>query len=215
MRKISMGFSVAATALFIVAGASGQNADQIGAKPARPSQIYVADFANDAWQTAGNRPRLLNRPGMMQEDPEARAAKLIAAMSGALTEELRGRSIPARRLHPGEPYPRDGWLVEGRFVNADEGSRVARSVVGFGAGSTNMQVEVSVIDPGSGSREPFAVFGANSKTGKMPGAVITKNPYVLAAKFVMSKRAPERDVKMTARKIADVVAQLVEESAPR
>jgi hypothetical protein len=218
MKKAFIGFSIGAMVLLLVAQAGVLNTDRAGAataKPARPGEIYIADFVNDTLQTPSNRPHLLNRPRMMQEDPRIKEAKMIAAMSNALTEDLKSKSIAARRLFPGQPHPRAGWLVEGRFINADEGNRVARSVVGFGAGSTNMQVEVSVIDLASGNREPFAVFGATSKTGKMPGAVISKNPYVLAAKFVMSKRAPDRDVKKTARKIADVLVKLVADSPPR
>jgi hypothetical protein len=33
------------------------------------------------------------------------------------------------------------------------------------------------------------------------------NPYAAAAKFVLSKRASEKDVKKTAREIADVIAK--------
>ncbi|MDA8307353.1 MAG: DUF4410 domain-containing protein [Deltaproteobacteria bacterium] len=216
MKKTIIGLSVAAIALFLVARASGRNEAEAGApslKPARPGVIYVADFVNHTLETPARRPRILNRPRIMQEDPQAKEARLVAAMSNALTGDLRGKSIPAVRLSPGEPYPHKGWLVQGTFVNADEGSRVARTMVGFGAGSTNMQIQVSVTDLGSGGRTPFAVFGANSKTGMMPGAVITKNPYVAAGKFVMSKMAPERDVKKTARQIADAVAKLVSESS--
>lgn len=75
--------------------------------------------------------------------------------------------------------------------------------------------EVSVTDLGSGSREPFAVFGARSKSGRGPGAIVFRNPYVAAAKFVMSKRHPERDVKKTAGQIAKVLSKMVEESSAR
>ena len=217
MKKSLIGFSVAAIALFLVplAGVNiADNASASSVRPARPGVIYVADFVNDTLQTAQTRPHLLNRPRMMQEDPEVKEAKMIAAMSAALTEDLKSKSVPAVRFTPGQ-RPNRGWLVEGRFINADEGNRAARSVVGFGAGSTNMQVEVSVTDLSSADRGPFAVFGSSSKTGKAPGAIITKNPYVLAAKFVMSKRAPERDVKKTARKIAEVLVKMVADSPVR
>jgi hypothetical protein len=36
---------------------------------------------------------------------------------------------------------------------------------------------------------------------KLPGAVVTMNPYVAAAKFVMEKNASERDIQKTADQI--------------
>lgn len=43
----------------------------------------------------------------------------------------------------------------------------------------------------------------------MPGAVITMNPYVAAAKFVMSRSASEKDVEHTAAKIAAEIVKRV------
>ena len=78
-----------------------------------------------------------------------------------------------------------------------------------------MQVEVAVIDLSSGSRDPFVIFGTNSKSGRGPRAVVFLNPYSAAAKFVLSKRASEMDVKKTARQIADVLAEYIQESGAR
>jgi len=41
---------------------------------------------------------------------------------------------------------------------------------------------------------PFLTFDSDGASGHMPGAaVMHKNPYVAAAKFVMSKKEPERE----------------------
>ena len=42
----------------------------------------------------------------------------------------------------------------------------------------------------------------NENSGKKIGAVITMNPYVAAAKFVMEKNAPDKTVKKTASEVA-------------
>ncbi len=210
MKRALMGFSVVLLAIVFVFRPG--RAAEPSAKQARPKVIYITDFVLDMAQMGGQRPHLLRRPAMMQEDPEAKRHKLIEAMSNALTEDLRSKSFQARRLHPGNPQPHTGWLVRGRFLDADQGNRAVRSVVGFGAGSTDMRVEVSVFDLGRSSREPIAVFGAKSKSGRGPGAIVTKNPYVLAAKFVMSKRHPERDVQKTAKQIAGVLEKMAGEA---
>ncbi len=40
---------------------------------------------------------------------------------------------------------------------------------------------------------------------KMPGAVVTMNPYVAGAKFVLEKNASEKDVVQSAKKIAEAI----------
>ncbi|MGA2403627.1 MAG: DUF4410 domain-containing protein [Syntrophobacteraceae bacterium] len=218
MKKTLIGFSALAAALFLLI-AQGRTqtinkADGPSSRPEKPQVIYVTDFAIDTSDITQDR-RLLNRPGRMQEDPEAKAQRLVELLSDSLTGELQSRSIPAKRLQQGQSIPNRGWLVQGQFLEAGEGNRVKRAMVGFGAGATDMQIEVSVIDLGSKSSEPFIVFGTESKSGRGPGAVVMWNPYAAAAKFVLSKRAPERDVRKTALQIADVLAKLVEEGGTR
>lgn len=54
---------------------------------------------------------------------------------------------------------------------------------------------------------PFYTLEASDGSGKMPGAIVKFNPYVAAAKFVMSRNATERDVKRTASAIAKAIAE--------
>ena len=42
--------------------------------------------------------------------------------------------------------------------------------------------------------------------GQMPGAAVTMNPYVAAAKFVLGKQATERDVQAMGKEIAKQIA---------
>jgi len=52
---------------------------------------------------------------------------------------------------------------------------------------------------------PSSCFGS-AKSSKMPGAMITLNPYIGAAKFVLSSRDMEKVIKQTAAKIAADIA---------
>jgi hypothetical protein len=57
--------------------------------------------------------------------------------------------------------------------------------------------------------KPLYTEAAGGTSAKKPGAVITMNPYVAAAKFVMEKNAPEKTVKKTAGEIsAQIVSQM-------
>jgi hypothetical protein len=64
--------------------------------------------------------------------------------------------------------------------------------------------------------QPLYNVAESGDSGKKMGAVITMNPYVAAAKFVMEKNAPEKTVKKTASEIsAEIIKRLKEhEAAP-
>ncbi len=81
-------------------------------------------------------------------------------------------------------------------------------MVGFGRGSTSLDVQVGISD--LSSRQPraaFVVFGTVKDPSKIRGAVVTMNPYVAEAKFVLAKNAGGRDVGRTAEQIAAEVAR--------
>jgi len=50
----------------------------------------------------------------------------------------------------------------------------------------------------------------------MPGGLVTMNPYVMAAKFVMNKRnGTEKDVKSLGAEIAKSLCQYIQQGAPK
>ena len=183
-----------------------------------PSAILVADFEIDSADIKSNegilggdrplRPGLLRGQGGLlhrRDDPADKARTLVDLLSDTLVQKLADKGLPARRLAPGESAPAGGWLVQGQFYEVDEGNRLRRAVIGFGAGETDMQLGVSVTDCAVNPPETFMTLGTQAGSGKMPGAIVTMNPYVAAAKFVMAKNASEKDVKHTAGKIADEI----------
>ena len=179
-----------------------------------PQVVYVADFRLDAQaQEAGSgaleRPRLLHLPGESRDAAE-QAAKIVNLTAQSLTDDLNRAGIPARRLLPGAPLPASGWLVRGVFTEASEGNTMRRAVVGFGAGAPKMEVQVAVSDLADQPKALFVILGTNTdpETERLPGGLLTRNPYVVAAKFVLEKGAPERDVKATAQTIADKLVEL-------
>ncbi len=214
MKRMPICLAAAGLIVFFLAVAAGAQAPPprpAPPPPGMPEVVCVTDFELDVADVT-QQERLVRRPRVVQEDPRAKARKLVELLSTSLVSELQNRSVRAMRLYPGARAPERGWLVRGQFMEVDEGNRMKRAMVGFGAGATDMQIEVAVVDLASGRNEPFLVFGTDSKSGKGPGAVVTMNPYVAAAKFVMSKKASEKDVKKTARQIADI---LVKSMPPR
>jgi hypothetical protein len=179
-----------------------------------PDAIYVTGFAIDI-SAVQEDSGFLGARGLMQgrlgerldhlrhhENPQATAGKLVNLLADSLTRDLQNYQLPARRLLPGELHPKKGWVITGEFLEVDEGNRLRRAIIGFGAGETEMQIEVKVADEGRHPGNPFLVMGTTTGSGKMPGAAVTLNPYVAAAKFVLAKNASDKDVIHAASGIA-------------
>ena len=184
---------------------------------ARNVTVYVSDFALDAQDVKVDqggivgevRPGILERPRKRkQHDPEAQAEKLVDLMSQSIVKDLQKAGYSSERLAAGDARPASGAWVQGVFTEVDEGNRVHRAIIGFGSGEAKMTLFVSLTDL-TKPEKPLYDQSTTDTSGKKLGAVITMNPYVAAAKFVMEKNAPEKTVKKTASEIsANLVAQL-------
>ena len=110
------------------------------------------------------------------EDPAAKARELVTLLSNTIVAELNNAGIRASRLEPGAVTPQDGLLVGGEFLEVDEGNRMRRAMVGFGAGSEEVKVQVEVYDLAKNPNTPFLVYGSGEEGRKGPGAVAFRNP---------------------------------------
>jgi hypothetical protein len=164
----------------------------------------------------GNRPHLLGRLrgdnddtilGLRhQEQHDETLAKLPRVLQKALVENLSKSIAPAVK-GDGSDSTR-GWLITGQFLVIDLGSRALQAGVGFGAGQSQVQVQVQIYSLRDRAT-PFLVFDSKGASGHMPGAVMMMNPYVAAAKFVMSKKEPEKEAKKIAKSIAEEIGKFM------
>lgn len=83
------------------------------------------------------------------------------------------------------------------------------SAIGFGKGSEKIELVVLVTDLSNRSAGPFLSLGSENGQKKVPGAVLSMNPYVLAAKFVMSSKTTERDTRNIGKSIADRLLEYI------
>ena len=184
--------------------------------------VYVTDFDLEFPQGSQGQDATSLRQGplarlrerLQGDDPVARAHAAVGLMAVSMTDDLIADGVPATRLYPGDPKPTSGWLVRGVATELDEGNRIRRAIVGFGAGESELQVWVGVTDLARDPDAPFYTLEASDGSGKMPGAIVKFNPYVAAAKFVMSRNATERDVKRTASAIAKAIAEEAKKRRP-
>jgi hypothetical protein len=198
-------------------------------KISRPSVIYVTDFYLDPTQV--KKETVLHSEGMVKkrleslkgdDDPSEKAAKLVTTLSNSIIKELQSAGFKAEYLHnpeglrkdfmpKGLNLPKEGWLVAGWFSKVDEGNRAVSSTVGFGRGEESVEIDAVVYDLLKDASEPFLCMGSESAASKTPGGLITKNPYTMAAKYVLSKGATEKDVQKQGSEIAKTLLQYIKD----
>ena len=208
--------------LLVVLLASSRPAVQSAQKasPDKSKTIYVADFELDAQNVTpdegpGGRSGVLHGNGPVRRatghgtgDPGQQAQHIVNLMSDSLVNDFQKAGYTAKRLAAGETPSGDGYVVKGVFTEVDEGNRVRRAVIGFGAGEVKMQLYVNVSDAAQPQQNLYTL-DQNDTSNKRPGAAITMNPIAAGAKFVMEKNASDKTVKKTAKQVSDEVAQKI------
>jgi len=154
---------VAAPMLFLIAGCASVSVRDasVGSRTpkAPPEVIYVAPF--DTRGAAFN----VDREGQELDAFKRATAKMLQTR---LVERLP--EIAPAAAAP-EQWPSRGWLVRGRFIRVNQGSRALRATIGFGLGATKMETEVMVYDLALSKKEPFLRFATTGGSNAEPGAL--------------------------------------------
>jgi hypothetical protein len=171
--------------------------------PAAPKKIYVQNFEVP--------------PGVLRVD---RGGKALDAFRKSLVKQLARETAKRvdKRLCVSEVLPADAkpprsptWMVSGRFLTVNQGSRALRAIFGLGAGGTKIETVVTVYDLSAPEPRPFLKFvtsgGSNSQPGAIFGLVIPN--YWLLALDVVGKVGPglNVDVIRTSREIVAVLSE--------
>jgi hypothetical protein len=185
--------------------------------PAAPKVVYVKDFDLQPGTFQAESGILPISPisaggfisrilGVPVESGE-RERELLRLMTSALVDDLTNVGLNARVLHYGELLPSEGWLVRGAFVQIDEGNRLKRALIGFGSGATRLRVIVWVSDLGHGPSGPFCALDTSTHSSRKPGAALSFDPYVGAARFVLDGLDLDTNVTQIAAQIANDIAE--------
>lgn len=217
--------SGAACALFfLVAQGAGLAADaqgEVAAKPSfRPRLILVTNFSLDSATDKEDkglhgplqiRKRLRDRVDQMDETPQEKAGRIVDTLARSIVSELTDKNVSSVRFS-GQARPSSGsWLLEGEFVEYYEGDRLKKAVIGFGSGSSDMEVRVKLSEVMDGGTRIIFDSTIEGRKNRLPGAAVTRNPYVAGAKYVLSKKAPDREVKRLGSRIAERLYEYMEE----
>jgi hypothetical protein len=160
------------------AGAKVGNRHEIAASGlSKPQQVLIHNFAvspEDIKQNSGLFARLSRNFGNSSQTEEKieEGREVADALATELTLKIRGWGLNAIRADQTMPLTQGAILVTGHFVNIDEGNRLRRTVIGFGAGQSAIDSRVRVLAPSSSGYAELIAFDAHADSGEMPGAVV-------------------------------------------
>ncbi len=130
-----------------------------------------------------------------------------------LCERIGKRIAPAVPLTEKSRPQKGDWIVEGRFLQVEQGSRLLRSLVGLGAGGTKMEARtiVSMVGP-RGAKKTIAEIETTGGSNAEPGLLTFPTPIGGGIRAVLSlaKTGVTADQQRTARMITAAMAERLE-----
>jgi hypothetical protein len=157
----------------------------------KPDVIYVMPFDTSYGQFN------VDRQGAELADFQQNLQQMLSA---ALTAEIPEHLCPAQAANSIPPRS-NAWIVCGRFIRVNQGSRLLRSTVGFGAGGTKMETQVFVYNLADNASAPFLTFETTGGSGASAG-MISAGPVGAAVGAVSgAAKGVSDDTKRTSRMI--------------
>ena len=142
---------------------------------ARPSRIIVHSFAatpDDIPADAALAGHFDRRDQPQTAEEIELGHKLGDRVADELVKEILKMGFPAERAGSG-PAPQEGNLViKGAFVSIDEGSRLKRMLIGFGAGAAELKTFVEGYQITASGLRPLGSAEIEAGGGKMPGMLV-------------------------------------------
>jgi len=155
-----------------------QQAQQQPADVNRPTQIVVYPFAVDAKDVTLNQ-SIVQRAYRSATGDHENAAQLEIAHDTAqaicqqVVTDLTGKGYNAVCVQRGTFVAGGNILVvDGVLTDISEGNRLRRLVIGFGAGSSSLDTNVSMYQRVGGNLNQVLAFSTHADSGKMPGAAV-------------------------------------------
>jgi hypothetical protein len=144
----------------------------------RPGRVFVYDFSVTAADVSENQGFFVGIRNSLSNTTENERELTIARevqnrMSDDLVAGIQELGLPAQRAARGTPLPPDASAVAGLFLNVDEGNRLQRTAIGFGAGQSKVDTQVEVYAPSANGLTKLLAFTAHADSGSTPGALVT------------------------------------------
>ncbi len=192
---------------------------------ARPGRIIVHNIA----ATPGDVPADAAVAGHYDRRDTPQTAEEIelgrqlgARVADELVQKILDMGMPAERAGSG-PAPQPGDLViKGEFVSIDEGSRLKRMLIGFGAGAAELKTFVEGYQVTADGLRPLGSAEVEAGGGKMPGMLVpigvgaaagdvAKTAAIAGGVNVAQELGPE-SMRSAANRTAEEIAKVLEQS---
>lgn len=183
----------------------------------RPTAVVVYNFATTPEEVKLNS-AALNRvrmrvSGAADDDKTKLAKKIADGFAEALVKDLQKAGLPVSRGIAGELPPEGSLVVQGDFLQIDEGNRARRMAIGLGAGSSKVVAHVECYLRQPAQNTMVTEFKATSESSRKPGAAETMGagaaPEAAAAVSGATemKQGAEGDTDRMAKTVAKQIAK--------
>jgi hypothetical protein len=146
----------------------------------KPSEIIVYDFAVSSAEVTQNQSIIQRAYRAVSMNAEQQQASQLQTgheaakdLSDMLVRQLTDLGFTAQQAQRGTPVPAGALVIDGQFHDVDEGNRLRRLVIGFGAGASKLDTQVEIYQYSGNSPTQLLNFTTHAESGKMPGAAVT------------------------------------------
>lgn len=165
-----------------LAGCAGATAStpmqSLPGESGRPSQVVVYPFAIDPSDITLNQ-GFFQRAyrDLSGENQGAQQTKIAHETAEnvclGIINALQQKGWNATCLERGTPVAgNDVLVVDGEFTDISEGNRLRRLVIGFGAGASTLDANVTLYQWTNAGYQKLLEFTSHADSGKMPGAAV-------------------------------------------
>ena len=196
-RRAVRSVVVMGLALAGVTGCARTSVENVNVQAAglpRPQVIVVHDFGvspGDVSLDSAIGARITEMAkGTPEADEQLKVGREVAkVVTENLVKEIRKLGIPAEPAAAATPVAGPSLSIEGHFVSVDQGNRLRRMVVGFGAGASEVRTLVQVYETTNEGRRLVGEF--DKRTAGLPwerAQTLGRSPYEIVAIASMIER---------------------------
>ncbi|MGT2473982.1 DUF4410 domain-containing protein [Paraburkholderia terrae] len=180
LRSASAALAFSAMLLSGCAAASVTNTAQYSTlTQANPQNVYVYTFASNPESVKLDNSGLIHKlSASFSNSSQTSQTQEAAAASDTLTDEvvakLQSMGMHAIRTDAPPPADQNVLIVEGAVGSIDAGNHRRRTLIGLGAGKSEVTAHVQVLyKPAGGMPQLVQTFDADANSGHMPGVAET------------------------------------------
>lgn len=144
----------------------------------RPAVIVIRKFAVVPAEVTENQSEIAkatrsDKPDEAEQRKEKIAHDVSDALAERIAKNLQDLDFRTEIENSHGSVKGNALLISGRFIDVDEGNRLHRLVIGFGAGASKLDTQVLVYRTAEEKTQRVLEFKTHAESGKLPGAAVT------------------------------------------